>query len=91
MKFIYKKDFLKAFDSYPLFLQEAILKNIEEIKEYSLQQTASYGLRVKKIGSHTFEARVTDKIRIIWIESKDLVTFALLGNHDEIKRYLKNI
>ncbi len=89
MKFIYKKDFLKAFDSYPVFFQEAILKNVEEIKEYSLQQTASYGLRVKKIGSHTFEARVTDKIRIVWIKKEDIISFALLGSHDDVRKFIK--
>lgn len=91
MKFIYKKDFLKAFDFYPFFLQEAVLRNVQEIKEYSLKQTASYGLRVKKIGPHTFEARVTDKIRIVWIKKDDLISFVLLGSHDDVKKFIKHL
>ena len=91
MKFIYKKDFLKAFESYSIFLQETILKSVEEIKEYSLKQIASYGLRVKKIGPHTFEARVTDKIRVVWLKTDEIVSFALLGSHDDVRKFIKLI
>lgn len=91
MKFIFKKDFLKTFDSYPLPLQEAVLKDIQEIEEYSLKRTASDGLRVKKIGPHTFEARVNYKIRIVWVQKDDTVSFALLGSHDDVRKFIKLI
>ena len=38
-----------------------------------------------------FEARVTDKIRIVWIKENDTVFFALLGSHGEVRRFIKNI
>ena len=34
---------------------------------------------------------VSDKIRIIWVESEELVSFAIIGNHNEIKRFLKTV
>ncbi|MDP2920832.1 MAG: hypothetical protein Q8O12_00485 [Candidatus Omnitrophota bacterium] len=90
MKFVYKKGFLKRFDLYPALIQELILKKDLEIKSYIEKQIAPYGLRVKKIGSDTFEARVTDKIRIIWIQKEGIIYFALLGDHDEVRRFIRN-
>jgi hypothetical protein len=91
MKFIYKKEFLESFVSYPLPLQELILEADCEIKSYLKAQSASYGLRIKKIGPKTYEARVTDKIRIVWVKDSDCIYFALLGSHDEVRRFIKNL
>lgn len=89
MQFIYKKEFLKAFDSYPSSMQELILHADQQIKEYFESQTASYGLRIKKIGPNTFEARVTDKIRIVWVRKEDIISFALLGDHEDVRKFIK--
>ena len=91
MKFVYKKAFLRQFDLYPALIQELILKTDLQIKAYFEKQTAPYGLGIKKIGPNTFEARVTDKIRIVWVQTGEAVYFALLGTHDEVRRFIKNI
>ena len=91
MKFIYKKSFIKQFDLYPTQQQKIILEADHQIKLYFENQFAAYGLRIKKLGSRTFEARVTDKIRIVWVKESDLVFFALLGTHEEVRRFIKNM
>jgi hypothetical protein len=91
MKFIYKKEFLEKFVSHPLLLQKLILEVDQEIKAYLKTQNASYGLRIKKIGPKTYEARVTDKIRIVWVKDSDYIYFVLLGSHDEVRRFIKNL
>lgn len=91
MKFVYKREFLKRLASYPTSIQELILQADRQIKTYLESQTASYGLRIKKIGPNTFEARVTDKIRIVWVKKGDSVYFALLGTHDEVRRFIKQL
>ena len=91
MKFVYKKVFLKQFDLYPAAIQQLILETDLQIKSYFEGQIASYGLRIKKIGLNTFEARVTDKIRIVWVKKEDAVYFALLGTHDEVRKFIKNL
>jgi len=91
MKLVYKKVFLKQFDSYPALIQELILEADLQIKSYLEKQIAPYGLRIKKFGPNTFEARVTDKIRIVWVQKADSIYFALLGTHDEIRRFIKNV
>lgn len=93
-KFIYKKEFLRAFDSYKEAEKELIIMAEKQIRHYYLKQTAPYGLRIKKLFENnegkTFEARVSDKIRLLYVESKELVVFAFLGNHDEVKKYIKS-
>lgn len=90
MRFVYKKSFIKQFDSYPAQLQKTILEADHQIKVYFEHQFAAYGLGIKKLGPKTFEARVTDKIRIVWIKEGDSVFFALLGTHEEVRRFIKN-
>lgn len=93
-KFIYKKEFLRAFDSYKEAEKELIIMAEKQIRHYYLKQTAPYGLRIKKLFENkegkTFEARVSDKIRLLYVESKELVVFAFLGNHNEVRRYMKS-
>ncbi len=92
-KFLYKKDFLKAFDCYRDSEKELIIMAEKQIRHYYLKQVAPYGLRIKKLFENnegkTFEARVSDKIRLLYVDSKEIVAFAFLGNHDEVRRYIK--
>ncbi|MDP3296478.1 MAG: hypothetical protein Q8N09_02630 [Thermodesulfovibrionia bacterium] len=93
-KFLYKKEFLRTFDCYKEAEKELIIMAEKQIRHYYLKQTAPYGLRIKKLfekkEEKTFEARVSDKIRLLYVESKELVVFAFLGNHDEVKKYIKS-
>lgn len=95
MDFRYKKAFLKRFDRFSPADKDLIIAADKEIRNYYLNQTAPYGLRIKKLyddgRDKIFEARVSDRVRIIWIESEGLVTFAVLGSHAEVKRYFKSI
>lgn len=93
-KFIYKKEFLRAFDRYKEAERELIIPAEQQIRLYYLKPTAPYGLRIKKLFENnegkTFEVRVSDKIRLLYVESKELVAFAFLGSHDEVRRYIKS-
>lgn len=89
MKYLYKSTFLKAFKKAAPFLKKLILQTDKEIKDYLETGKASYGLRIKKIGSRSFEGRVSDKVRIVWVKKEDLVSFMLVGNHEEVQRYLR--
>jgi hypothetical protein len=92
-KFLYKKAFLQAFDRYKELEKELIIMTDRQIRHYYLKQSAPFGLKIKKLFENkdgkTFEARVSDKIRLLYVESEEIVAFAFLGNHDEVKRYIK--
>ncbi|MDO8644735.1 MAG: hypothetical protein Q7S00_07230 [bacterium] len=90
MRFVYKRSFLKALDEADAFLKRLILQTDKDIKDYLETGKASYGLRVKRIGKRSFEGRVSDKVRIVWVKEKDLVSFVLVGNHQEVQSYLRN-
>ncbi len=93
-KFLYKKAFLNAFDNYKSDEKELIALADKQIREFHMTQSAPYGLRIKKLFSteheKTFEARVSSKIRMIFVESKEMIAFSFLGNHDQIRRYIKS-
>jgi hypothetical protein len=91
MKFIYKQEFLKTFDKCAKQLQEKILDSIQHVTTFYETQKAAFGLRIKKIGPNTFEARVSDKIRIVWIKDSFNIYFSLIGNHNEVRRFIKQL
>jgi len=95
MEFIYKRYFLSRFKHLKIPEQFIIRQTVHQIQEYYRTLHAPYGLRIKKLFQSSqgkvFEARPTIALRIIWIEAQGLVSFVLLGNHDEVRRYLKSL
>ena len=49
------------------------------------------GLGLKRLMSDFWEVRKGLKVRILFRWKGDLVEFVLAGNHDDVKRFLKNI
>ena len=88
--FLYKRAFLKAFDRYKVSDKKLIISADKKIRRFYIKQTAPYGLRIKKLfdkgEEKTFEGRVNDKIRLLFVESEELIAFAFLGNHEQVKR-----
>ncbi len=91
MRFHYKKEFIKQFDAYSRQAQELILESDRQIKGYIRGQNAPYGLRIKNIGKNVFEARVNKQIRIVWVKQEDMITFAIIGSHDEARHFIKRL
>lgn len=48
------------------------------------------GLGLKRLSQHIWEIRVDLKMRVMFRLEGDLVQWGLVGNHDDIKRFLKN-
>ena len=94
MKFRYKRAYLKQFEKFSAQNKKIIIEADRQIRHYYITQTAPYGLRIKKFYDNSrdriFEARVSDKIRIVWVESEKLISFVIMGNHDEVRRYIKS-
>ena len=91
MKYVLLRLFVKKFDSYKPPEQETIISTIEDIKTYLEKNKAPYGLRIKKLSSKVFEARINIHLRIAFFREKDIVKFFCLGNHEDIKRCLKRL
>lgn len=95
MNFRYKDSYLKKFDRFSPQDKELIIECDKQIRGYYTSQSAPYGVRIKKLYSQgkdkIFEARVSNKIRIVWVEAEDVVIFVLLGNHDDIRNFIKRL
>lgn len=50
---------------------------------------AAVGLGLKKLGPSVFEVRAGLALRIVYIEEGPQVILALLGTHDEVRRFLR--
>ncbi len=48
------------------------------------------GLGLKRLSRHIWEIRVDLKMRVMFRLEEDLVQWGLVGNHDDIKRFLKH-
>ena len=91
MKYVALRSFIQKFDAYQREEQEIITVALDKIKEYIETNQAPYGLRIKKLSQRIYEARINIHLRIAFFRDKDMVKFFCLGNHDDIKRCLKNL
>lgn len=91
MNFILLKSFVRKFDTYHGREQNAVLQTLEEIKSCLETPNAPYGLRIKKLSTKIFEARINIHLRIAFFRDNACVKFFCLGSHDDIHRCLKNL
>lgn len=95
MNYSFKSTFLKAFDKLPCDRQILVTKAVEALDSYFGTGKAAHGLQVKKLHegrtAKTFEARVSLDLRIVWVQSQDRIVFSLVGNHNEVRKFLKNV
>jgi len=74
-------------------------KEKEEIKKVAIQaidilsqaKVTYKGIGLKRLAGNFWEIRKGIKARILFKWEGDLVKFILAGDHDDIKRYLRNI
>ncbi len=91
MKYTFLARFIKKFKSYQMPEQETINSTIDAAKTYLETGRASYGLRIKKLSSKIYEARIDIRLRLAYFKEKDETIFFCLGNHDDIARCLKHL
>ena len=94
-RFRIKFSFHKTFEALSADKQDLVTKALEALDEYYKTGKASYGLRVRKLyesnSGKTYEARISLDLRIVWIQTKDEIVFSLIGNHNDIRRFIKNL
>lgn len=90
MKVRYLNSFLDVFESLTQQDQTKLTHTISDLLNFIEKKIRpSVGLGVKKLRKNLWEVRVGIKTRILFTLEPGLITFAFVGNHDEIKRYLK--
>ena len=70
--------------------QQKVLKAIDVFRTAVHEGVSSKGLGLKKIARDKYEIRVDLKIRIGIMKDNDTFVLDLLGNHEDIRNFLKN-
>jgi mRNA-degrading endonuclease RelE of RelBE toxin-antitoxin system len=65
-------------------------KSLERFNQYLVTGVATSGFRFKKINHDKYEFRVDIRLRVIVKSEGDIFYLVLVGNHEDIRRYLKN-
>ncbi len=92
MRFEFKPSFDRSVKSFPDKEKEEIKKTvIQTIDILSHDRMIHRGVGLKRLRGNFWEVRRSLKARILFRWERDLVEFILAGDHDDIKRYLKNI
>lgn len=92
MRFEFKPSFERSIKS----LSPSEKANVKEgafklIEVLSKDKQIHHGLGLKRLRGEFWEARKGIKARILFRWTGDLIEFVLAGNHDDVKRFLKNI
>ncbi len=69
--------------------QQLVDRAVIQLTHYLETGHASVGLGVKKLIPAVYEVRVGLALRIVYVEGETKVYLALLGHHDEVRRFLK--
>lgn len=92
MRFEFKPSFDRSVKSFPSKEKEEIKRiAIQAIDILSQDKMIHKGIGLKRLKDNFWEIRKGLKARILFRWEGDLVEFILAGNHNEVKRYLKNI
>lgn len=91
MKYYFKPSFIHLFKKLDKAKQKQAIDSIERLKSlFGLKQNYE-GLGLKCLIKNIWEIRITIKDRIVFSLEKNTLTFILIGSHDDINRFLKNL
>lgn len=88
MRYEYKASFDRAFRKLPKTRRTTAASAIEAVVDFFETGTKPKGLGLKQLRKPYWEIRTSLKDRVIFAFEGDLVSFLLVGSHDDIRRYL---
>lgn len=93
MKINIKPSFERIYKKLPHSEKIQIDEKIKELFDYYNKDILFAGLRVRKMGGkdNYFEIDTASNRRIFIRKQKDFIELIAYGNHDEIKRFLRQV
>ena len=92
MRFEFKPAFDRSIRGFSTNEKDEIEKIIDHlIGILSQNRFLQRGMGLKRLRGDYWEVRYGLKARILFRWKNDLVEFVLVGNHDDIKKFLKNV
>lgn len=71
--------------------QERTISAIDSLLRFFKTRQKPLGLGLKKVYKNYWEIRLDIKNRIIFEFNADMVNFAFVGDHDGVRKFLKNV
>lgn len=92
MRFEFKPSFDRSIKSLPPGEKNDVKEAASQLIDVLSQDRQIYqGLGLKRLKEDFWETRKGIKVRILFRWTGDLIEFVLAGNHDDVKRFLKNV
>jgi mRNA-degrading endonuclease RelE of RelBE toxin-antitoxin system len=91
LNYFFKHSFSRFFKKLDRPKQIQALAAIEALKTVLESDIKMGGLGFKQLRKNLWEIRISLKDRILFEFEKETIVFIMIGNHDEVKRFLKNL
>ena len=89
MRFRYLASFDRSFKKLSAERKDRVRAALESFLDFYRTGIRPAGLGLKKLRKDFWEIRADLDTRVVFLLEKDCVTFVLVGDHDEIRRYLR--
>jgi mRNA-degrading endonuclease RelE of RelBE toxin-antitoxin system len=83
-------DLLKAIRAMPSADRKAVGERIAEAQRHLGQPHLHRGVGLRKLRDDWYEIRVGLKLRLVFEDTSDALVFEFFGDHDDVRRFLKN-
>jgi mRNA-degrading endonuclease RelE of RelBE toxin-antitoxin system len=91
MRYAFKNSFNRAFKKLTVDEQTAVQSSLSTLFDFLERRTTlPVGLGLKLVGKSYWEARSGLKIRILFELEGGLATFYFVGDHDQIRRFIRH-
>jgi len=91
MKFYSSPSFLRCFNKLDSLRKQKVSEAIKALIELYNTGLNPKGLGFKRLRKNLWEIRSSLTDRLLFTISDEVITFVVVGNHDEIRRYLKSL
>ena len=85
----FKARFRRAFRRLSPDEQGAVDTAIRQFADFLLTGALPAGLGLKKLGGRTYEFRAGLRLRIVYQDEGEVLLFVLVGNHEDVRRFLR--
>lgn len=84
-----KSKWLRAYNQLPDRDRRLVDATVRRFQHYLSAGQAAAGLGITHLGGRTYEFRIGLALRSVYVLEREQVVLMLLGNHDEVRRFLK--
>lgn len=71
--------------------KEKLRKSLHQLNNFLTSGILPTGLGLKKLSKDIYELRVDIRLRVILKMDEEVVYLVLVGSHDDVSKYLKNV